>query len=591
MKDISTYRTPPNDLSMISIYPQSSFLENCPLVPTIPSFNFYKLFRFELLHNFHLGISKLLKVCIIHRLQSENLFTTAASTGNSSKSFKSVQLSVLRGINSLLATIERDYFVPGLTIDFSTSEIGQQLNGLFLNQGLRGMLEGRHFKSLDMVFPFVAAFIDFCCDELEQAPLTTLLSMYSELLFKCLWKKDWTPIDLESLHSKILVFKQLFTDIFQQHHPSGLRTLKFHLLNHLADDIAETGGLQHVEAGIYESAHQSFKRHHRRTSMRHSTALEETCKRMEQYNNLFILNNTITPPQSNAYSRTRSLSPELGAVLVRDGDNLSLLDYQNFLQALSQIPRSNTGELQPNSLHALKEFHSQHVFTLYQQLGDQGSYSFLNLITEFLTDNNSTCPFAQVQLTIVKSAFLVGGLLPTLENYNEDTEQVEYNPNYQRYIQRIFETNNFGPFNKSRFSFVTLESPEENIVWFSKLHALLRIKPIDLNEPLECAFVRYMDTTKPINNIDRALGCICLRWSTDDNRDYTHNPLPLHAMQNTSLPGPFFGLIESSAIYSAVHIIRRNIPHPPFIPKTHWMFHRFGVNRFYSNRDENEYNE
>lgn len=590
VNEIPNYRTPPNDVSMISLYSQSSFLENSPLAPSLLSFDFYKLFRFEILHNFLLGISKLLKICIIHRLQSNNLFTSAGSTRNQSKTFKSVHLSILRGVNSLLATIEKDYFVPGLTIDFSTSEIGQQLNGLFLEQGLRGMLEGRHFKSLDMVFPIVGAFIDYCCDEIDTSPLTILFAMYSDLLFTCLWKKKWTKLDLDSLDGKISTFKELCIDTFQQHHPSGLRTLKFHLLNHLVNDIAETGGLQHVEAGTYESAHKSFKRHYKQTSMRHDTAFQETLTRMELHNNLTRYSSSLSP-HSLSSSHNRKLSPELGAVLVRDGVTLSLLEYQSFILSMSDLPRSNTGALQYSSLNALREFHSEHVFTLYQQLGDQGSSALLKLIAEFLNENNSTSSFAQVQLTIVKSAFLVGGLSPTLQNYNEQTEDVEYNPSYQRYIQRIFATNNFGSNNKPRFSFVALESSKEKCVWFSKLHALFRIKATDLSEPIECAFVRYMDTTKPINNIDSALGCVCLRWSTDDNKDYTVNPTPLNEMGSISPPAPFFGLIHASSIYSSIHVIRRNIPYLPFIPKTHWMYHRFCINRFYSNCGELEYNE
>lgn len=588
--ELPNYRTPPRDLSMISIYSQSSFLEDCPLVPKIPCFDFYKLFRFELLHNFHLGISKLLKICIIYRLQSEELFTRTGSTNNTPRKFKAVQLSILRGINSLLATLERDYFVPGLTIDFSTSELGQQLNGLFLEHGLRGMLEGRHFKSLDMVFPFIGAFIDFCCDEVNEAPLTTLFSKYSKIMFTCLWKKEWTLSNIQSLRSEISAFQQLFIDVFQQHHPSGLRTLKFHLLNHLADDIEETSGLQYVEAGTYESAHQSFKKHHRQTSMRHSTAFEETLKRMEYHKNLSRLNgiNHVYAPSS---SRRKKVSPELGAVLVRDGYNLSLLEYKTFIDSVAAIAQTHTEESRTLALTRLKASHSRNVINLYQQLGDEASSSFLNLISEFLNENGSSCGFGHVQLTIVKSAYLVGGLKPTLEHYNEEIEQVEYNPSYQRQIQRIFATNNFGSAGKQRFSYVTLESSEENFVWFSKLIALLRVKPIDIPEPLQCALVRYMDTTNPTNNIDRALDSVCLRWSTDDGIDYTNNPIPLTSMENVTIPAPFFGLVDASSIYSSVHVIRRNIPHPPFIPKTHWMFHRFAVNQFYHNREEKEYNE
>lgn len=47
--------------------------------------------------------------------------------------------------------------------------------------GLRGMLQGKDYCTLDLVFPFVASFIDHTTGLVEQAPMTRLHIMNSDL--------------------------------------------------------------------------------------------------------------------------------------------------------------------------------------------------------------------------------------------------------------------------------------------------------------------------------------------------------------------------------------------------------------------------
>ena len=104
------------------------------------------------------------------------------SSTNQPITFKSHRVNVLRGTNSVINTIQRDYNVPGLTIDFSSAEIGAHANGIFLESSIRGILEGKQYRSLDMIFPMVVAFIDTCCDEIEETPCTTIFSLYSNII-------------------------------------------------------------------------------------------------------------------------------------------------------------------------------------------------------------------------------------------------------------------------------------------------------------------------------------------------------------------------------------------------------------------------
>jgi len=52
--------------------------------------------------------------------------------------------------------MERDSHARGLHIDFSSNEKGPAINGISTNDGLRGMLEAKDYRTLDMVFPFIA---------------------------------------------------------------------------------------------------------------------------------------------------------------------------------------------------------------------------------------------------------------------------------------------------------------------------------------------------------------------------------------------------------------------------------------------------
>ena len=136
-------------------------------------------FLFEPLHNLHLGISKDIKRMIFERLSSEDLQDARG------KSFKFIRNSVLRGANAFLALLEKEYPATCLHVDFSKEKklisIGF-LDWLFVEDGVRGMLEGKDYKTVDMTFPFIAAFNDRACGEVSNGPVTTVSVLYSYLV-------------------------------------------------------------------------------------------------------------------------------------------------------------------------------------------------------------------------------------------------------------------------------------------------------------------------------------------------------------------------------------------------------------------------
>ena len=111
------------------------------------------------------------------------------------------------------------------------------------------MLEGKNYRAIDMFFPFVAAFIDICCEETDPCPLTKVCSQYRELLmtfsFKLGFTSGWTELELRKLQRNIHHFKTNARDVLGEYHTSDMGTRKWHLSNHLVSDIRRVGSLRH----------------------------------------------------------------------------------------------------------------------------------------------------------------------------------------------------------------------------------------------------------------------------------------------------------------------------------------------------------
>ena len=69
------------------------------------------------------------------------------------------------------------------------------------------------------------------------------------------------------------------------------------------------------------------------------------------------------------------------------------------------------------------------------------------------------------------------------------------------------------------------------------------------------AFVKYFTATTPMDSIDKALGCVRLRWDTEDEKDPTLTALP---KTPSITAGEIFGLVSSHALCGVLHIVRAN---------------------------------
>lgn len=550
-------------LKGFSVAPWKSFLED--VKKDHPNFlpdSLYEIFTFEPLHNLHLGISKLLKTCTFHLVSSKK--QVIFKTGHKSKQqqFASKKVPILSGCNTYLRCMERDNGVPDLHVDFSSKDASDRLNGIFLQTGLRGMLEGKDYRKLDTVFPFVASFIDTISGS-ETAELTRVHMQYTEIILALESIDNTTGIDktiLADIQNKITAFKQNTINLFAPHISSGLFTLKFHLLDHLVEDLTRFAGLDVLSASPYEYYNTRIKYNYRLTSKRRATCMDETVQNLDD--ELASLRNTTSQHTGKSlYNRAQGL--------VRHGVTANLRELRTCCSPMTERKRT----------HLRTELDGIIPHTDRTVL--------LRLIEEQIGDLSDRFMDYQITITFVKSGIIESFKTPTLDDYCQTTNLVKYTENNNHICtqKRVFATNSFGPSKTQKHSSIFLKGADaENgeHFWFAKTLLLFYIQcdhPSQKSYHKEFAFVRFYECTKPATVSEKLLNCICLRWETADGVDYStkssENSEHICTSEN-------YGVIPFSSICGITHVIRSNYAIKPFIPELPWTHHRFHVNRFYT---------
>lgn len=315
----------------------------------------------------------------------------------------------------MLSAIEQNFRAPGLHVDFSKYGDSTQLNGLFTKDGLRGMLEGKDYRSVDMVFPFVAAFIYRCTGLEEDAPLTRINTTYSEIFNKLLNdgpEEGWSEQDIISLGDDITSCKTSVIKTFDDHCESCLHTLTVHLLDHLVEDVRRFRMLSFIDGSAYENFNVIVKQSYRSTSKLQVTRMEETLSRMaptlnrvreDTHNGTELKRSTVMANRLTRLDRN-------GCILVRDGTTITL---SALLGSSAQTCSNRHAHME--RVEAIRGRYKKNTF---DTLG--------NLVREFIYHQSVPVLDTDIQLIFVKSGFLRGGFLPTLKNYDKEPNVVRY---------------------------------------------------------------------------------------------------------------------------------------------------------------------
>ena len=150
------------------------------------------------------------------------------------------------------------------------------------------------------------------------------------------------------------------------------------------------------------------------------------------------------------------------------------------------------------------------------------SEAFRNLLYKEIRNINPSPNKHDVKINLVKSAYVKGGHIITLEHYDLETNYISCPKLENRWKQRIFATNSFGTQKKPMFSFIIVQGEDSNTqcVWVAKAVALLRIS-FGKEQSKECCLIQFMDATPPRDHLEITLECVCLRWSTNTDEDFT----------------------------------------------------------------------
>ena len=311
--------------SLLGIRP---VLYQFPFVRSSPDLELFQIYLFEPLHNLSLGVSKMLKQACFERMSATNLQSSVMKDANGEpKAFSSIRAVVLSAANEIMSKMKQEQPIRGLNIDYSKGEVSCNYNGFFTKDGIVGMLEGKELQALDMVFPFIGAFLDRICGETDSCQVTTVFTLYSDIVMISArrnmpegWKKD----ELESLREKIKMFKKRAVEVFKTYQSSEMGTLKFHLLDHLVDDLERVESYTVLDAGLYEYTHVFSKRAYRRTSKKRSHVMID-CMTLFRGQEPYFQNESIANDRAIFQKKTRN--EQIG--LVQRGEKTTFQDLKH----------------------------------------------------------------------------------------------------------------------------------------------------------------------------------------------------------------------------------------------------------------------
>ena len=555
-------------LKAMSILEVESLFESSCLIMDEGGVDLYDCLCFEPMHNVQLGTSKTCKSCIFLRLGRDDKFITV---NGRKKMFKSIRRSVLKSVNEILSRMQVESYVPDFRVDFSSKESSTDLNGLYTNDGLVGMLEAKNFKCLDTIFPFVCAFIDRVCQE-GWGPLTSIYSIYNDVIaytFDRDSSNPWKQENVEWIRFLIFKLKKLMVAEFGYSHPSNLNTVKFHMLGHLPEDICNIGDIRMADVQFFENRHLTFKEECKRTSRRADNVQAHTINRVERRLMINLLKNKMV----NSKKRGRREG------LCGRGYSVALSELRQLLLFMKPRLEYHEKGISNEALQDAKRMYSPGSISLFVQLGDQGMETLLRTIHEFQNGlEETTSSTLHTSIEIVKSGIVKGGYCCTLDDVDSNSLEIVRISRKEVLWQRYLATESYMNSTHSRYSFVIMEGTvnERTVYWIGQVRALFRIGHGKTTNR-EMAFVQFLEVTTAKDEIEKIHGCVNLRWSTDDEVDRT---VGIQNGYEDTIPSPWFALIETKAILGVVQVIKQYYNFNDFLPEIHWSKHRYCLNRF-----------
>lgn len=576
-------------------------------------FDPYQMFTFDILHYIHLGMTRT-KLLLFHQRI---------------KALSSRSTALLSRCNDFLNEVDYNFRTTGVRVNFVSLGKSCSLNGLFSDEGIIGMLEGKHYKNIETFMPFIGAICDrFLNSQQNNSTLSVskLFTIYIDMLhmiYRVGKDKYWTTRDIKQLETQIALYKVSTVNVFKSYQRSEMKLMKFHLLDHLVEDIKVLGSLSIGSSNIFEFTHVLFKRLYNTTSKRELDGLRVTVKRMEEH--LFMdkwsecQENTLNSTTWDRSERTLQtmLCPSASKAKFSDLASIStpfvittinlFTDFISFLERHKE--NINISEKTINYLNEITEL-----------VGVENMPVLHREIMAVIRENNFTRNCKAITIGFSKSFYIASIIQPNNSNgirFGDGTFHVHVKHSLKRYLYRIVSAKNYRNSKGIRQDSIMLLNRScphvENgiqCIWFAKVLAILRLsKPNkcvakDKETYMDYTFVQYLEPVPTSDKIDDEIGCIRIRWErATDNEGASFQSKK--RKRNVLDPGKWFGLTPLESVLGMLPMVPadRDCDFSPFddsgkkekvsqlsyrsIP---WYDQQFYINRFYYYDKDNIYN-
>ena len=358
----------------------------------------------------------------------------------------------------MLRRIEAHSPAKGLHIDFSNDENHEQGNGLYRKDGrLAGMLEGKDYKCLDLVSPFMGMFVDRCCEERVLCPTTKFFTQHADLVANILCynsNSTWNIKKIHQLEIDIKSFKEKALQLYGGYSVSELCTEKFHLLDHVVQNINRLGGISWGDAGVYEYSHTLVKSAYRCGSKRKASAMDDTMQNFLRKTVMPLSNTSENADSTCSQSRPKitRMEPSFARNEAINADCARLVKAGMSFTIFS-LAKGKIVHRKLRKAKEVRDIESTERLTLLWNSLDEVTKSILPNIGEYSTrvlvcqlrekiyENREECE--DYVITCMTSAYVASGRVPTAHDYNVTKTGIIPPQCTQRYSQRVVSNRGF----------------------------------------------------------------------------------------------------------------------------------------------------
>lgn len=194
-------------------------------------------------------------------------------------------MNKLRGVNSILAASERNADVSVQHVNFPSKDCSMQLNGLFLNRSILGIILEKHYCAVATVFSIIGAYISPATRFYKDAFMTGVHRVYFEMdseVLSRIYGREWSVSGYEELCRDVYVFKHMLVSMALPVSTARLLKQKVNTFDHLIENSSMFGIISALDASSYDQFNTIIKVSYRHTLKRRVTLMNETMLGLDQ---------------------------------------------------------------------------------------------------------------------------------------------------------------------------------------------------------------------------------------------------------------------------------------------------------------------